>query len=943
MRYGARVLRRAPRFAVAVVLILGLGVGMTTAVFAIVDSVLLNAVPFADAHRLVELNRFGPTGGGPSQPAAMVERWRNEGALFDGVEAYVRVERVFLGGREPETMQGARVSPGLLRLLGVAPALGRAFAPDEALSTVAIIGHATWMTRFGGDADIVGRPLRFKDGELTIVGVMPASFRFPDVHTDFWAPLDVGRRAASGDPGEGRVSVVARLGRDVTFEQADARAGALSTQWNPEWAATGFTTRLRSLNQLAGLGVDGQFAWVQQRRAALFLVFGLAACVLLIACANASNLFLSQALFRTREFAIRGVAGASRPRLCRQLLTESVLIAALAGLLGLAFARWLVGLAAATVPPEFGRGLLNPIDVDGRVAAWAAVAALFAGVAATLPPALLTVGRDLMRPIQDRGSHPASDHGRLRGGLVAVQSTLAVVLLIGALLMGRSLWTLLDVDVGWTADNAVALEPRLSGVRYAGTEARSRFLAQLADLTAAVPGVELAAPAEQVPFLPAMFSLGRLDADEANIAQAEVTINYVPNRYFAAAEIPILEGRGFDADAAPADAALVSRDLADRLWPPGTAVGQRFRMPRLAMLNDGDWLTVVGVAGSVHTNAFGIDFDRPGPVRDLPALDQPGRYVATAPVRAGPDGRRRRPHRAAQTAGVEARPGAAGHRARHGRRGRGHPGPAAFHHDAAGGVRLARGAPGRRRPVCGGGVRDECADTGDRREGRARRYPRRGDPARAGELVAAVCRRDRARSARRRCAGPVAGTPAVRHCADGSHDVRSCRRPAVRGGSRGRLAARPAGGGDRADDGPADGIAPPRNPSLPGRLGRMAELKTKQNDADVGAFLDGVENEKRREDCRAVVELMADVTGEPANWPDVEPIGRQFRPRFQPGAAPWIPVGRSDWFTVVGVVGRLPRESDRRASRPHRLSVAAPEPVPPHESGRRYAGGRDRA
>lgn len=600
LRYGARILRRSPRFTVAVVLVLGLGVGMTTAVFAIVDSVLLNAVPFAEAHRLVELYRLGPTGGGPSQPAAMVESWRNERTLFDGVEAYVRVERVFTGGGEPETMQGARVSPGLLPLLGAAPELGRAFAPDEAWSAVAIVSHSTWLTRFGGDADIVGRPLRFGDGVLTIVGVMPASFRFPDAYTVFWEPLDVGRQTRRAS-----VSVVARLGRDVTFEQADARAGALAPQWNPEWFSTGYTTRLRSLNQLAGLGFDGQFAWVQQRRAALFLLFGLAACVLLIACANAANLFLSQALSRTREFAIRAAAGASRLRLCRQLLTESVLVSAFAGLLGLTFAGWLVGLAAAAVPPAFGRGVLNPIDVDGRVVSWAVVAALLAGVAASLPPTLRTVSRDLIRPMQGRGSDTATGPGRLRGGLVAVQNALAVVLLIGTLLMGRSLWTLLDVDIGWTAENAVALEPRLTGVRYEGLEARSRFLAQLADLAATVPGVELAAPAEEVPSLPAMLSFGSLEADEASLAQAEVTINYVPNRYFAAAEIPILEGREFDADAAAADAALVSRDLADRLWAPGAAVGQRFRMPRLAALNDGDWLTVVGVAGSVHTNASG--------------------------------------------------------------------------------------------------------------------------------------------------------------------------------------------------------------------------------------------------------------------------------------------------------------------------------------------------
>ena len=386
LRYGARILRRSPRFTVAVVLILGLGIAMTTTVFAIVDSLLLNAVPFAESHRLVVLNRWGRNGGGPVQPAAMVERWRNEKALFDRVETYERVERVFTGGGEPETMQGARISPGLLPLLGIGPDLGRAFAPDEAGSAVGIVSHATWQTRFGGDAGIVGRTLRFDDRVLTIVGVMPASFRFPDADAAFWEPVDAGRAVPDG----GRppfVSVLARLTPGLSFEQADARAAALAPQWNREWASTGVTTRLRSLNQFAGLGIDARFRWVQQRRGALFLLFGAVACVLLIACANAANLFLSQALSRTREFAIRAAAGASRVRLCRQLLTESVAVSALAGLLGLTLAALLIGLAAATVPPELDRGLLNPIDLDGRVAAWAALAALLAGVAATLPAA----------------------------------------------------------------------------------------------------------------------------------------------------------------------------------------------------------------------------------------------------------------------------------------------------------------------------------------------------------------------------------------------------------------------------------------------------------------------------------------------------------------------------------------------------------------------------
>ena len=609
--YGARILGRSPRFAVAMVLILGLGVGVTTAVFAIVDNMVLNAAPFADSRRLVELYRWGLTGSGPWQPAAMVESWRREKGLFDGVEPYDLVERVFTGGSEPETMQGAQVSPGLFPLLGIAPELGRFFAPDEAASAIGIISHATWQSDFAGDAGVVGRTLRFTDGVLTIVGVMPASFRFPDANTAYWEPLDVRRRSASGAGRGPNVSVLARLRRDVSFEQADVRVAALAPQWNSEWASSGFTTRLRSLNQFAGLGIDGGSSWVQQRRSALFLLFGAVACVLLIASANAANLFLSQAVSRTREFAVRAAAGASRLRLCRQLLTESVVLSTFAGLLGLALAGWLVGLVAAAVPPELGRRLLNPIDVDGRVAAWAALSALLAGVAATLPFALRTVGRDLMRPLQGRGPDAAGGHGRLRTGLVVVQSALAVLLLIRALLMGRSLWTLLDVDIGWTAEHALAVEPRLSGARYERAEARSSFLAQLADLVAAAPGVALAAPAEQVPFLPGRISFGELDADGTGIDLAVVVPNYVSSRYFAAADIPILQGRGFDEEGAERDAAIVSRDLADRLWPSGAAIGQRFRMPGVRSLNDGGWLTVVGVAGSVH--ASGFDIDRPDP------------------------------------------------------------------------------------------------------------------------------------------------------------------------------------------------------------------------------------------------------------------------------------------------------------------------------------------
>ncbi len=607
LRYGVRILCRSPRFSVAVVLILGLGVGMTTAVFAIVDSLLLNAVPFAGSHRLVELHTRGPYGSAPRQPAWMVEHWQSETTLFERVEAYARLERVFIGDREPETLQGARIAPGLLRLLGVGPRLGRAFAADESASAVGIISHATWQTRFGGDAGIVGRTLRFTDGALTIVGVMPASFRFPDAHTAFWEPLDVRRHAAADDPRRPAVSVLARLGPGVSFEQADARAAALARQWNAEWIETGQTTRLGPLNELAAQGFAADHWWVRQRRGALFLLFGAVACVLLIACANAANLFLSHALSRRRELAIRAAAGAGRLRLCRQLCTESIVTSFLAGLLGLAFAAWVIRLVATAVPPDLARELLNPIDVDARVASWAVLVSLLAGIAATLPPALRGIGGDLVGAIQGRGAGGTVGHRRFRGGMVVVQNALAVILLIGALLMGRSLWTLLDVDIGWTAENAVALEPRLSGARYAGAEARSAFLEQVAERIAAAPGVEFAAAAEQVPFVPGSLSFGTIETDQASLPEMEVTINHVPSRYFRTAGIPLLQGRGFAPDAAEQDAAIIGRDLAERLWPSGAAIGRRVRMPRVSRLNDGDWLTVVGVAGSIQVNGFDLD------------------------------------------------------------------------------------------------------------------------------------------------------------------------------------------------------------------------------------------------------------------------------------------------------------------------------------------------
>ncbi|MDP7692429.1 MAG: ABC transporter permease, partial [Vicinamibacterales bacterium] len=316
--------------------------------------------------------------------------------------------------------------------MGVRPRVGRGFASDEAAAPVSLISDSLWRSRFGADADIIGRSLRLDDRVYTVIGVMPGSFRFPDARAQFWVPLDL-RTVPTGPRGRPpSVSMVARLRSGLSFEQADERVAALAPQLDPALSAAsgrsvyvqelnpapsgagGRTARLQPLNRFVGRGISAGIGYIQERRGALFVLFGAVAFVLLIACANASNLFLSRTLGRSREFAIRAAAAAGRLRLFRQILTESLVVSMLAGLLGLGLATWMLGLIAAAVPPSLGRTMLNPIDLDWRVVTWAAIAALLSGLLASLWPARRAVGDDLVAPIKGQGAGRASGEATLR-------------------------------------------------------------------------------------------------------------------------------------------------------------------------------------------------------------------------------------------------------------------------------------------------------------------------------------------------------------------------------------------------------------------------------------------------------------------------------------------------------------------------------------------------
>ncbi len=475
---------------------------------------------------------------------------------------------------------------------------------------------------------------------------MPGSFRFPDARAQFWVPLDL-RTVPTGPRGRPpSVSMVARLRSGLSFEQADERVAALAPQLDPALSAAsgrsvyvqelnpapsgagGRTARLQPLNRFVGRGISAGIGYIQERRGALFVLFGAVAFVLLIACANASNLFLSRTLGRSREFAIRAAAAAGRLRLFRQILTESLVVSMLAGLLGLGLATWMLGLIAAAVPPSLGRTMLNPIDLDWRVVTWAAIAALLSGLLASLWPARRAVGDDLVAPIKGQGAGRASGEATLRGGLIAIQSGLAVILLIGALLMGRSLFTLVNVDVGWSGERVVALEPRFQGDQYETPDSRFDLLTQLAAQLETLPGVRLAGASDGLPFLPNSFGFGTLETDGASLSDTPVIVNQISRDHFSVLHIPLLQGRVFEPDDAVQDAAIVSRDLATRLWPDTDAVGRRVRR------GDGAWLNVVGVAGAIQSEAFDFSGGDPVeiyvPLRSPHAINARPRFVVVA-------------------------------------------------------------------------------------------------------------------------------------------------------------------------------------------------------------------------------------------------------------------------------------------------------------------------
>jgi predicted permease len=604
LRFGMRSALHAPLFSLLAVVTLALGIGANAAVFGVVKSVLLDALPYADADRLVRVygrfldgsNERGPLSAGTVVDVAERQRSFARVAAFAGLPR----EAVYAGADEPRVVNVTWVEPGLFRTLGVSAALGRGFSDDDAVSDTArvvVLTHATWQRLFAGDPGVVGRVVRINGIPRTVVGVLPRSFVGPAGDVDFYFPLDV--RSGLRDPVSARGShwlgLVGRLKPGVTADAAQRELTAIAADLAREHP--------RENGSITVAAVPLRDALVGDTRTPLLVLMASAGLVLLITCANLAGALLSRTISRRKEFAVRVALGAGRGRLVRQLLTESTVLAIVGGAGGVLLAAtglaMLRRLATQALPPY------AELSLDPGALLFTSVLALCTGLAFGVAPAL-SVGRsNAQSTLRDetRGASESRRSRRLRGALVAAQIALCVSLLSGAGLLARSLWAMTAAPLGFTPDGVLTVAVQLPAAAYESPDDVAHFFGQLEERLRALPGVRSVANVSELPT--AVMNRNGITVVGApppsSDAQPFVLYASVSDDYFRTLGIPLQSGRPFGAqdhaDAPPT--MVISEEMARRYWPKGGALGARIRMGPNPSSTP---FTVVGIVGDVRND-----------------------------------------------------------------------------------------------------------------------------------------------------------------------------------------------------------------------------------------------------------------------------------------------------------------------------------------------------
>ncbi|MFL5578861.1 MAG: ADOP family duplicated permease [Gemmatimonadaceae bacterium] len=591
LRYAVRTTRRAPAFALLVVLALGLGVGATTAIFSVVDAVLLRPLPYQEPARIVAVMHDVTM---PAAPANFLD-WKREVRAIDAMGAAQASTATISGDGPAERIIGLRVTSELLPMTGVRPALGRLFgteAEQPGRDREVVLSWGFWQRRFAGDRAVIGRSVTLDGQAHTIVGVMPAGFDFPSfwvTGVQVWRPLALGANASSREIQTLRV--FGRLAAGATLAQARAEVATVAARLERAFPGTNRKVTVTPLEEIVVGGV----------RRTLLVLLAAVGLVLLVACANVAHMLLARGAARRRELTVRAALGASRGRIVGQLLTESVVLAAAGGLLGVALAaagvRGLAALGAGTVPR------LELVSVDGRVLLFAALVSVATGVLFGLAPALRAARDDLASAMRDaRGSTGGAREARVRSVLVASEFALALVLLAGAGLAIRSFERLRAVDPGLDPRGVLSAEVSVYGTGAAAPERRAAFYDELLARARRIPGVQSASLVNHVPLAGDEWRLsyaveGRPLPEQGAWPAATYRVSF-PG-YLGTVGARLLRGRDVgegDREDAPG-VAVVNETFARRTWPGEDAIGKRIVIgdPR----EGAPWLTVVGVVHDV--------------------------------------------------------------------------------------------------------------------------------------------------------------------------------------------------------------------------------------------------------------------------------------------------------------------------------------------------------
>jgi predicted permease len=609
LRYTARTLARAPGFTAVAILVLALGIGANTTVFSVTDYVLIRPLPFPSPDRLVKLWETLPGYRHMELSPVDYRDWRRMNSVFEDMGAFTTQEENLIGQGAPERIKGAIVTGNLFSVLGVQPLLGRSIAPSDdrdGAPRTAVLTYSLWQRAFGGDSAVLGRKMVLDGMPYVVIGIMPPQFRFPNQEVELWVPFQFPEDAYA-DRNNNYLEGVGRLRPGVSLQQAraemDVVAGQLRRQYPKELEHTGAAVDLM------------RDEITEQRRLLLVALAGAALCVLLIACSNLGNLLLARALARQKELAVRTALGAGRERLIRQLVTESMVLSMLGGLLGIALATAALPLLTQLVPSLPVSGTPS---IDFRVLGFAAILTALTGVGFGIVPAL-RAGRGDLTGLREGSRSGGGRKAGLRSALILAEVTLSVVLLISAGLLMRALLRIQSVDPGFRSEGVLTLETALPMTKYQVVAKRTAFYREVLSEIQALPGVSDAA---YISFLPMVMGGGiwPVDIDGKTLDRSEghsASLRFITPGFFSTLRIPLHAGRKLsDADAGDKPyTAVVSESFARRYWPGQNPLGRHFKF---ALFDR----TIVGVVGDIR-------------VRGLERNSEPQVYV---PYQQVPDG-----------------------------------------------------------------------------------------------------------------------------------------------------------------------------------------------------------------------------------------------------------------------------------------------------------------